>query len=711
MKKSLSIIILLFMLLNLCACGNRGDSQLKTEAVTLSSIDSNTGTWLGLGGCYQLEPFKAPDNCVSILQHGGEFYFLIEKDTGEIHILHGEEEIYYCSGVADSVFSSEKGIWLQFNEWDGESWDAVISLLSYEGEELKTTRIETPPDCYIRQFVAAEGFLFLNSSSALLVYNEDGTPISSIPHEEWMGGILLGGDGKVYYTDQEENGGGNLYAVDTAAWTFQEIFSYERGYIFSGNDESPFLLMLPDGIYHLYMDGSSDPLVIWDECGIRVNGVSGIEPLEDGSFLLAGMLMEPQRLYPADPATIKPLTEIIICMIPSQSVLESGKDPLLFYSNLSRNVAAFNAQSSDCFVRILDLTENGKLTAEQALTKLNTQIMSGYRPDMLLLDGAISPFPFIRQGLLRDLSQDIEHDEQMRMEDILIANAVVNDCGGLYLMTNSFRFETRIGLSSRFGNVWGWSFDQYLDIARKTPEGHMVMYNLTRDYFLENSVSRYCRQAIDWPHGTCDFNNPDFASLLEACSNVIETPEDPNNVVFGPNLMSDGYLVTDLVMVARVTDLASESRHTGQGISVIGWPTPDGSCGTDFYINEPVGVVNGSAHPDLCWKFLKYCLLTPQYGLPVYRPLMEQQIEKARNIEPASNQETNYDELSSPMTEEEIAFFRELLSRVEHTSLCDETVLDVIHQEADRFLVGQCTAEEAAAKTQSRLSIYISEQS
>ena len=710
MKKDLSIILLFFMLLNLCACGNRGNGQLKTEVVTLSSIDSNTGTWIGLGGCYQIEPFEVPDNCSAVLQHGGEFYFLIEKGAGEIHILHGNEEIYHCHGVADSAISSEEGIWLQFNEWDGESWYAVISLLSYEGEELKTTRIETPPDCYIRQFVAAEGFLYLNSSSALLVYNEDGTPVSSIPHGEWMGGILLGGDGKVYYTDQEENGGGNLYAVDTAAWTFQEIFSYEKGYIFGGTDESPFLLMLSDGIYHLYRDGSSDPLVIWDECGIRVNGVSGIEPLEDGSFLLAGMLMEPQRLYPADPATIKPRTEIIICMIPSQSVLESGKDPLLFYSNLSRNVAAFNAQSSDCFVSILDLTENGNLTAEQALTKLNTQIMSGYRPDMLLLDGAISPFPFIRQGLLRDCSQDIEADQDMEIGDILIADAVANDCGGLYLLTNSFSFETRVGLRSRFGNAWGWSFEQYLDIARKTPEDRMVMYNLTRDYFLENSVSRYLRQAIDWNRGTCDFDNSDFIALLEACRDVKETPEDPNNMVFGQNLLVDGYLVTELVMIARVTDLAIESRRVGQDISVIGWPTPDGSCGSDFRISEPIGVVNGSAHPDLCWEFIKYCLLNPKYGIPVYRPLMERQIEKAQNIDPAENQASNYDELSSPMTEGEISFFYELLSRTEHTNLCDETAIGIIRQEAERFLTGQCTASDAAEKVQSRLSLYISEQ-
>ena len=95
--------------------------------------------------------------------------------------------------------------------------------------------------------------------------------------------------------------------------------------------------------------------------------------------------------------------------------------------------------------------------------------------------------------------------------------------------------------------------------------------------FFSEAVSRYLRRAMDWQAGTCDFESPDFIRLLEACRDMRETPEDPNNMVFGSNLMADGFMATELVMLNRVTDLARSARRVGKPVSVIGFPTPDGS--------------------------------------------------------------------------------------------------------------------------------------
>ena len=105
-------------------------------------------------------------------------------------------------------------------------------------------------------------------------------------------------------------------------------------------------------------------------------------------------------------------------------------------------------------------------------------------------------------------------------------------------------------------------------------------------------------------------------------------------MIFGMNLLGDGVEATDLVMLGDATDLAKECRRVGQSVSVIGWPTPDGSCGTDFGMSYPIGVMKDGAHPELCWQFLKYCLLHAERGIPNYRPLLEQQIEEARHIDP-----------------------------------------------------------------------------
>ena len=304
-------------------------------------------------------------------------------------------------------------------------------------------------------------------------------------------------------------------------------------------------------------------------------------------------------LTPAEPSDIKAKVMLTLAVLPTQQALDFGEDPTLYYANVVQRITAFNAQSTDCYVKLVDLSEGGSLTAEQALTKLNTQILSGEGPDMLVLTGSLSPFPFIRQGLLRDFREDLEADPDMRLEDIVLADAIMSDCGGLYVMADSFTMETRIGLRSRFGDAWGWSFDDYRRIDAETPEGKMVMYNLTLDYFLRMAVSRYLRQGIDWANSTCDFDNPAFVQVLEATRDVRETPEDPENMVFGMTLLADGYEATELVMLNTVTDLAKESRRVGQPVSVIGFPTPDGSCGTDFNPGDPIGVMKNGAHPEL----------------------------------------------------------------------------------------------------------------
>ncbi len=62
------------------------------------------------------------------------------------------------------------------------------------------------------------------------------------------------------------------------------------------------------------------------------------------------------------------------------------------------------------------------------------------------------------------------------------------------------------------------------------------------------------------------------------------------------------------------------------------------------------------------------------------------------------------------MTEEEIQQFEKMISSIEHTTLYDETVLNIIRSEAAAFLAGQRSAEETARLVQSRVSLYVSEQ-
>jgi len=102
---------------------------------------------------------------------------------------------------------------------------------------------------------------------------------------------------------------------------------------------------------------------------------------------------------------------------------------------------------------------------------------------------------------------------------------------------------------------------------------------------------------------------------------------------------------------------------------------------------------------------LKFLLLSYDLGygaennasLPMYRPYLEQLESDA--------------EAEGRMTPEDTARFEDFLASVESSTLCDETALGMICEEAAAYFSGACTAEEAARVIQDRLSIYVAEQS
>ncbi len=107
--------------------------------------------------------------------------------------------------------------------------------------------------------------------------------------------------------------------------------------------------------------------------------------------------------------------------------------------------------------------------------------------------------------------------------------------------------------------------------------------------------------------------------------------------------------------------------------------------------------------------FLKDWLQHPG-GLPAYEPLLDAALEEA--MKPSDDTEENpfSQRLDPPLSMDEAGQLRELIDAIEHTTLIDETALGIIREEAAPFLAGQRSAEETARISQSRISLYVSEQ-
>ena len=679
MKKRRIFVLLLaaVLLLSACAAPKEAENAGAQEEKSLS------------GGSFILQKAPVPEKTLWAACVDGVFYTVSEEFSGDIvyHLRRDGAEIYALPGLFYAAAAAPEGIWLLENRYDGEN-RYVLTLISTGGDTLCSLDLSAAwSGQRFSHFLlyCAGRLVLLTEEAELLALSPTGERLYTAALPDSQSYPVAAGSGQVYAV--QETGGGNLlYQIDGESGELTPAFSCGEGEIFNGSGGAFLLLSAEDGLYALEEDGGSRPLVLWAECGLSPGRLYGAESSGEGGWLIAsasGLGL----LCPVDPSALKPKTALILATVSPDSRLQSM-------------AAAFNYASEDYVVTVVDYSDGGALDAETAKKKLNTEIISGKGPDMLCFSG-LSPFPYIRQGLLMDLSPFFSGEEGISLDDLAIAKALLNQ-GGLYFLSGDFALETMVARYSDFGDRYGWTLEEYLRRESALPEGGQMLNNMTRETFLRAVSARYLSAAIDWDEGTCRFDCPEFISVLETAGRICETPEDADNMNFGFGAakVAEGSLTAAMSWVDTVWKLAFEEKTAGCALSFIGWPSPEGSCGSDVRLNSPVGVLKGSENPAGCWEFIRFMLENSQGALPVFLPLLRQRVQEAKADET----------LPVRMTEEDARRLYDLLSAVENTVIYDETVLSIIMQESAAFFDGRKSAAETAALIQSRVGIYVAEQ-
>ena len=693
MRKTKFIAWLLLIVLLLSACGKGKDSPRMETTAEKQNADAKN--WSGQGGSYAARLLPLADyaggyqDVYALLPQGEHVYCLAwNYDDAGYHLLADGTEMGTISGGIHSMHASPEGLWLLSEE---EESGMRLRLFSPEGEPLRDILFPQLSSASVEQMRCMEDRLCFINSGQLLVMDGEGQQLScsALPAAEMR--LRLSAGGQIYAVSSSAEGS-SFYSIDRDSGQLTAAFQAPAGTVYDGGGEDPFLLKTRDGLYRLAEDGSVQPIVIWEECGISMGELYGVFPMGQGRYACRTMNGY-YELVPVAPESIR--EKILLRMV---TVFPGG------FSGLSKAVTAFNAQSEIYQVHLEDYSQGMALDMEQAQLRLNTEIISGKGPDMICFEGLLSPYPYIGKDLLVDLKPLMELDGEVHPEDILLSKALEHK-GGIYLMGDAFALPTLEARAADFGDRFGWTLEEYRQIDSQLQEGQMCIYNLTRETYLNEVASRYIRHGVDWDAGTCDFDNAEFKQVLQTALELRETPEDPNNMVFGPGepQVAAGTQVTNAVFATRVYDLAQSERAAGCSLSFIGWPTADGSCGTDAYLNRAVGICSQSEYQEGCWAFIKFMLTqvnTDEQGLYVYRPAMEESIRKAIADE----------NCPVKMSSDDVEKLMALIGAVENIRVYDQAIMSIIKEACAAMFNGDKTVDETAKLIQSRASIYVAEQ-
>lgn len=451
------------------------------------------GGILFLGGCGQDRggPKEAPTGNQEDMdaEDGGEALEIGEHQVyaETLVTLPDEVEQPYDIGEADGQVLLVSGQGLYGSGDQGDSWvkidsfpasDCSAAAIGPSGEVAwcsgegvvtlwKTDRFaaELHPDfpegknCYKMEFLSADKLLLMDTGSNLYVLDTAADKITGTIMADNGYHLLAGAvDEKILVWNL--NGGVQIYdengenpqPCEMAEQLFESV---ERdglgadsiGVLAGDLDHGGFFFAGIQGLFHYTLGGSvTEQLLEGGQSAMGDNNyrIANLLPLVEGSFLV--LYLDCKDLtYSLRRYTRRTAEE-----------LENQAELTLYtlYDNamLRQELNVLMQQNPDytIFVEVGVTGENG-VTAEDAIKTLNTEIMAGKGPDLILLDG-MAVEPYIEKGILADLSQVLEQvDEEEGIARNITDAFAVQD--GIYAVPARFTMPLMAGAQTDIDGI------------------------------------------------------------------------------------------------------------------------------------------------------------------------------------------------------------------------------------------------------------------
>lgn len=387
----------------------------------------------------------------------------------------------------------------------------------------------------------------------------------------------------------------------------------------------------------------------------------------------------------------------------------------LIGSPIEGTVKEFNKSQDKIIVELKDYMQEAE-DQDQAITRFHTEVLSGNPPDLYyfpMLDfmgetmtvNIMSPLPFLSNGFLMDLDPFVEADSDLTPDDFLIWKAL-HQYGGMYLLSNSFTMETVSSSPDFFKQHKNWTIDEYMEIEAQLKPNQRMFTQMSPEKFIFNYSSRYMRDAMDLEHASCDFDNETYLTILKNAMQMDTYEFEWNGTPAQQQVMEGTIMAGNRHLYAPDDITFDRHRSGGDRMAYIGWPTPDGSNGTDIQLTGSMGISSKTAYPQECWQMVRYFLTHWSYGqfhgktwgTPVYAPELE-----------TLKEEIKKDSFYMDMNQADIDQFLELAAQSNTLNFYDPTVMELIQEETEQMFKGNATPEETAKHIQARASLYMQE--
>lgn len=707
MKKAVLYLLIFISAFSLSACGKAVEEETSDEYI-LTHYFALTDSITAISGS-TLDVDRVLLCCREEADEDNLAYYIAQLNTdgtgfGKLPIDDTGNNI-----PLDIASDSRGGFWcvcLCPREVDGNDY----VLLHYDSTltptaEVRLNELMEKEDAY----TYAGDNLFLNSDgqgnlivtikhgkTVCLIFDANGSFVFSLQNRANPMGVVTLSTGQAAVCATEDGGATYvLLPIDTDRKTWSE--SIKLGSIVNafdgGNNAACYLYKASEFCACNTISEAEESLFTWSDLGLS-SGDCHVFPLPDGAFaVVAGRFSQTQLL------------SYEYC------VVEKGKDERTALTLLSLSpddsvreaVALFN-KSSDKYK--IELTAYNSLYRDasqedwnNAVTKLNTELISGKLPDLIDLNG-LPADAYLRQGLLDDLYPYIQRAPDIDVNDYFgnVFDALAID-GKLPYLTSSVEIFTMFADPAVVGSTSGWTYDEF---AEYKSDGHIRVEGLAPGEYLKLLMTAK-NQFIDWETGECSFDGDEFKKLLTLCKsmnereevNMLFPEESEANCIYAPLLST--------VFVAQYNDRFVKNANP------IGFPNSRGEVMHILTPQNKIGITTACTNKDGAWAFVKSFLQEPMQESGIFFPYHKSSFEKLANAAADGKTIWRGGIYTGRVCQEDIDLAREILGSTYYCGNSEEELVNTIAELAEAYFSNDKSLESVCTDIQQRAAIYIAE--
>lgn len=692
------------------------DGGTSWEAVPIPGID-NMKTFSENNYIFSMA--AAPDGTVAVLSSDNAAFDQTEEFNPWLHVAKPDGTVKKIDSLP--VQEDESYVYGVYYSPEGELFATVVGTGTVyrvdveSGTLTKAVSMEWRPDLVQIQ---GDYMFFLTSREGITIYDRT--------KEEWV-------EDSVLAEFMEENYKNEYYANDSYS---VYMTPGEDGVLYIAGKGGMYRHVIGGSVMEQIIDGA---LTSFSNPSMNMLGVAAYGENEFAALFSGGAV----ALYKYD-ASVPTVSENMISVY---SLEEQDA--------VRQAIAQFQTENPDTFVRYeVGVSGMDAKAAEDAVKKLNTELMAGKGPDVIIMDG-LPVKSYEEKGILKDLKP---HIDSLSGDAVLLPNIVeaFNHEGSVYMMPVYFQIPMVIGRQDDLAGITDLAslVDTVEKIKAGKPEAEIGRF------FFEEATVRWLLPvaAATFIGESGGIDSEALSEYLSAMNQISTTalegiPEDVeesygwqkdyykeekyayehfNDV----GLDYDDFMIHGMELnVGMLKDVYSYQSGLSlkycKGFEDVDMKFFDGMSEGAFEPSVLVGLSASSAHQEEAERFFDIIMGTQVQsllydGFMVNQTALQEQLSNQWKIFKNGGTDKGYGEPCSSVggsyndgrefymdiympTQEEFQKLYTLCSQVKTPYVADTVVENAVIEIGAQYLQGQMSLDEAVQKIKARVELYMAE--